>query len=245
MIMKRLLLAGLMSVALLPGMSNAAPTTFINNGTYNFENDSLHSTPPIDAVTFINNGTFTAYTTLPFETANTLNFTNNGTMTSGIGWLFDDSPASVGQRRSAANFFNGNSGTIDTSVFLTVWATNIINSGQFTLGSYGRLDMTGSSANLRQSVMSVTSVPDEAGGSTYGNPGTNTFTPDIAIYDVYWVQTNFSLTYTLDSAAVWVSNSVATALAVPSPPAMPRSIPGFSIGGSTWWPTLTPTLYYP
>lgn len=232
MIMKRLLLSGLVGVALLPGMSNAAPTTFINNGFYDFVNNGATVTPPIDAVTFINNGTFIANTILPFETANTLNFTNNGTMTSGIGWLFDDSPARVGQRRSAVNFFNGNLGTINTSVFLTIWATTIVNSGQFSLGPLGRLDLLGSSLNLRQSVMSVTSVSDEAGGSTYGTPGTNTFDPDIAIYDVYWVQTNFSQTYTLNTATIWNSNGVATTLGVPSPPAMPTAIPGFSIGGT-------------
>lgn len=231
--------------ALLPGILGARQTTFINNGFYDFINDGSTVTPPINAVTFINNGTFVADTVLPFETANTLNFTNIGTMetladaeisggsllSGGIGWLFDDSPSSVGQRRSAANFFNGNLGIISTPVFLTVWATNIINTGQFDLGPFGRLELVGSSLDLRQSVMEVSSVSEDAEGSKYSNPGTNTFTPDLAIYDLYWVQTNFYQNYTLNVGSVWI-NSTATALGVPSPPAEPNAIAGFSIGST-------------
>ena len=79
--------------------------------------------------------------------------------------------------------------------------------------------------------MSVSSVPENATGSSYSDVGTNTFTPDLAIYDVYWAQTNFNVGYTLDSSIIW-NGGTATTLGVPSPPAAPGEIAPFSIGST-------------
>src|SRR5207249_11333495 len=71
--------------------------------------------PQIDAVNFINNGSFDFSlnpTTFPFDTSNTQNFTNNGTMFGSVGFRFDNSPSTNGTRRPAANFRNRLAGAV-------------------------------------------------------------------------------------------------------------------------------------
>ena len=94
----------------------AADEFYINNGT-------LFNPPQIDAINFINNGTFNISTvqvgpifpsqpSLPFETSNTTNFVNNGTMIGTPGWRFDNGAASDGQRRWATSFVNRLGGVV-------------------------------------------------------------------------------------------------------------------------------------
>ena len=85
----------------------ATDPIYINSGTINNAN-----LPNIDATNFYNSGSWNIYTApLPYQTANTLNYTNNGTMTGSVGWEFDYGTGSSG-RRMSANFVNGNGGTI-------------------------------------------------------------------------------------------------------------------------------------
>src|SRR5215208_1584179 len=60
--------------------------------------------PQIDAINFVNEGTFDIFTQFPFDTSNTLNVTNRGTLTGTVGYRFDQVTGS-GRRRSA-NFHN-------------------------------------------------------------------------------------------------------------------------------------------
>jgi hypothetical protein len=220
--MKRLLLSGLLSLTLTPLMTKAVDAVWINNGTVN--------TPVIDAITVINNGTFTALSALPYETADTLNFTNTGSMTANPGWLFDDSPANSGVRRPAANFFNDNLGTIQGANFLLISATNIINKGQFSVSSLGLIQLQGDNLDLAQGVFNV--APVAARGSS-AIPGTNQFSADSAIYDQYWGATNFDANNTLDTTNIWINGNQANAPFVPASPGSSGPIGGFSIGGST------------
>jgi len=63
-------------------------------------------TLPVDAVTFINEGSFTVGGGLmPFDTQNTLNYTNRGVMNSPTGFLFEHINDG-GHHSKAENFFN-------------------------------------------------------------------------------------------------------------------------------------------
>src|SRR5688572_19656272 len=102
--MNRFLLSGLLGLVLLPHRGSATDDTFINSGIITFP-------PQIDATNVINNGTFNLLTLLPFDTSNTQNFTNTGTMIGSAGFRFDTTP-NVGTRRLAANFRNRVTGRI-------------------------------------------------------------------------------------------------------------------------------------
>src|SRR6185295_4573105 len=105
-----------LSLTLAPIGVRAAVTTFENPSF------GVVDTPiMIDATNFINFGTFNIVTPtpvflthpqLPFETFDTLNFTNFGPMTSQNGWRFVLNDNATGQRRMAANFVNFNPGAI-------------------------------------------------------------------------------------------------------------------------------------
>jgi hypothetical protein len=186
---------------LLAQTGNATDDLYINNGTITFP-------PQIDATTVINNGTFSLLTLLPFDTSNTLNFTNTGTMTGSAGFRFDTSP-NVGARRLAANFRNRVTGRItgldgylgvftfvngrviaedhDIPSYLFVSATNIVNEGILTAGASGTLQLVGTNVNLTRGGVQI--QPIIPVGSVNGL-NTNFFVPDVAIYDQYWGQAN-------------------------------------------------------
>src|SRR5438874_11883705 len=106
--MKLLFIPGLLCLMLLPLAGHATDAFYINNGSVIFP-------PQIDATNFINNGTFDFTfnpTTVPFDTSNTQNFTNNGTMLGSVGFQFDNAPSISGLRSFAANFRNRLAGTI-------------------------------------------------------------------------------------------------------------------------------------
>jgi len=202
--MKRLFIPGLLSLTLLTQVGQATDAFYINNGTVTFP-------PQIDATNFINNGSFDFSlnpTVYPFDTSNTENFTNNGTMFGSVGFQFDTAPASGGTRRMAASFRNRLAGVItapdvgqglsqidgqpiDTALllpsYLLVSATNIHNEGTLTAGSAGILRLLGTNVNLARSGIQIAPIP--ALGSLNGL-FTNYFTPDVGIYDYYWGQTN-------------------------------------------------------
>src|SRR6478736_4427825 len=94
----------------LPLVAGAAQDTWVNSGTL--------LNPQVDATNVINTGTISASTTIStFDTSNTKNFTNSGTISGSIGFRFDNAPRDsngqpTGQRKLAANFHNRNSGTV-------------------------------------------------------------------------------------------------------------------------------------
>ncbi len=192
--MKRLLISGLLSLMLCPPMGWATDATYINNGNITFP-------IAIDATNVINNGSFNLSTTLPYDTSNTRNFTNNGTMIGSVGFQFDNAPANTGTRKPSANFVNRLAGTITAAgggtapSYLMVSATNIINQGVLTAGGAGLLRLAGSDVNLSRSGVQIQPLFPQGSVNGYN---TNWFTPDVAIYDQYWGQTN----QTSDSSAI-------------------------------------------
>src|ERR1039458_10400413 len=64
-----------------------------NDGTVDYNGAPGTYPPQIDATNFVNNTTFTINTEL-YETWNTINYTNNGLMSSDVGFWFDTQPTS-------------------------------------------------------------------------------------------------------------------------------------------------------
>lgn len=211
--MKRLLLLGLLSVLLGPQSGRATDATYVNNGTITFP-------PQIDATNVVNNGIFDFTfvtnavdgsfsdntTDFPFETSNTQNYTNNGTMTGSVGFRFENAP-STGPRKMAASFRNRLAGVITAldggrnatlidgnftinpliiPSYLLISATNLHNEGNLIAGAGGLMRLTGKNVNLSRSGVQIQPIVPE--GSFVVS--TNYFSPDVAIYDKYWGQSN-------------------------------------------------------
>jgi hypothetical protein len=159
---------------------------------------TVTGTPPnVDATNFYNAGTWNIFTTLRFTTAHTLNYTNIGTMNGSVGWEFDWGPSTgPGGRGPSANFVNNSaSASVNGTLYLWVSATNIVNKGTLTSSANGEIKLTGTTVDLHRSSVGIMPI---VGIGNSGNSGTN-FTPDAAIYDLYWGQTNMNL----NSAAAW------------------------------------------
>lgn len=121
--MKRLLLSSL----LLIGMGGAA---------FGYVNNSVLQSPPMDIAlvqqatvgpVFVNKGLFQVDlsriqnpfgATIPFETSDTLYFTNSGTLIGIPGFDFENFPSSVGQAHMASIFVNTNAG-IGSGIYIT------------------------------------------------------------------------------------------------------------------------------
>jgi hypothetical protein len=189
-----------LALALLTCHAWATDAYWINSGT-------ISSAPQIDASNFINSGNINIRTALPFETSNTRNYTNSGTMSGSPGWFFDDAASNNGPRVPADNFVNLNGGTVQsldvvglvsttpvvglgvstTPVsYLWITASNIVNQGTLSVGGGGWLRITGTNVNLARSGLEVTALQPTGGAIV---PPTN-YINDVGISDVYWGQTN-------------------------------------------------------
>ncbi len=183
---------------------------------------NITAAPQVNATSFYNAGTWNITTTAPFTTANTLNYTNVGTMNGSLGWEFDWGPDIAGQRSMSASFFNDSRGAITAAdgtilnpesvynalaSYLLISATNIVNKGTLAGGAAGEIVLAGVNVNLRRSVLAIANI------TARGSPGTTTnFSPDTAIYDEDWQQTNTfpnsTTPYAFDSSAIWNGSQV-------------------------------------
>src|SRR5207244_1465059 len=83
-------------------------------------------------------------TGLPYDTQNTRNFTNFGSMFGTVGFRFDCVTA-AGRKRSLTFY---NEGTVSGSTYVLVNATNIISPGPLLTSSSGLLKLEGNNINL-------------------------------------------------------------------------------------------------
>ncbi len=201
------LLAGLI---LAPLAVLGTDSIYINTGT-------ISGIPPnVDATNFYNSGSWNITTTPnPYQTAYTLNYTNNGTMIGTVGWEFDYGPLPLGGRGMSASFLNDTHGMIeadDSSIvsppnspystlvsYLLISATNVVNKGTLIGGVSGETQMTGSNVNLSRSIVKIgsgTGVPVEC---SVNNPAMTNFTADTAIYDQFWGTNGVNM----NSAGLW------------------------------------------
>jgi hypothetical protein len=188
-------------LTLFPLLSMATDPIYISPATVG------NPAPNVDATNFYNGGTWNIFTyPLRYETKNTLNYTNNGTMTGSPGWEFDFGSGSSG-RTWSANFLNNNGATItenDVTIttglsqgelvqqegWLWVLATNIVNKGLMSAGAGGEIVLNGSTVNLSHSA-GLQILPIVGTG---GFNGQTNYIPDTAIYSEYWEATNGNLT---------------------------------------------------
>jgi hypothetical protein len=138
-------------LCLLPGLllARAALGTdalYQNDGFVDYEGVSGTYPLAIDAANFVNNGTFTinwnfiVNTTVSpdnylYETANTVNYTNNRLMSSDIGFVFDTQTTNVIPRQMAGTFYNP--GEVQSAYGFSAWATNIVNPGAVDVPGFG------------------------------------------------------------------------------------------------------------
>ena len=209
--------AGLAAALMLSPASRATDATWVNNGT-------IVTAPNIDAISVINEagGLMNFFSSLPFETSNTRNFTNGGTMISQVGWRFDNAPRNssgqlIGVRKPADNFYNrlgasvvAQDGFLQSGFlgsYLLIQASNVINQGSLGVGAAGLLQIQGDGVNLSRSGLEVFTIVSTGAGSQ----GTNYF-PDVGIYDNWWGQTN------LDYDTSGILNVAGPQVIVISPP---------------------------
>ncbi len=189
-------LSSILLLFVLAGFPVAAPATdslYISPATVTSPPQAL---PNVDATNFYNAGTWNIFTTLRYTTAHTLNYTNIGTMNGSVGWEFDWGPSIAGMRSWSANFVNNSaSALINGTDYLWVSATNIVNKGTLLASANGEIKLTGTTVDLHRSSVGILPI---VGIGNSGNSGTN-FTPDTAIYDLYWGQTNMNF----NSVVIW------------------------------------------
>ncbi|HWQ92497.1 MAG TPA: hypothetical protein VN673_12565 [Clostridia bacterium] len=181
--MKRLELSIVLSLLAAP-LAPAATDTFNNNGVFSYVFPPSPA-PQIDARNFVNRGYFAVTNiwptslfapSLPYETYNTLNYTNYNLMLGDSGFRFDFFNSATSRRSPAANFMNGVSvadenATVFGSTYLHVLATNIVNRGILAVGGPGLMTLKGDNVNLVRGRLSA------AGNDTNGVAG---------ILDRYW-----------------------------------------------------------
>ncbi len=205
-----LLLCGLFSLIPLRE-ARAQYFGYTNSGVLNYQG-TVAAPPQIDALNFINTGSFTIDFNLatvsadqPFyETSDTTNYVNTGSMAINTGFLFDLSPTTGANPTRTMSGSILNSGTIDctfnTNEVLNIfinenlvffgnelsilsgfqgfdgWATNIVNSGTVDVGDGGLLQLTGHNLNLSRGTLLV----EGSGANAYGiaaEIGTNVWSP--------------------------------------------------------------------
>jgi hypothetical protein len=196
---KWLLLCGLLGFAWTrPAL--AGNETYVNNGIVSYPGTQYAYPPDIDATNFINTGSFTInFTVIPlgqplFETSDTANYTNTGTMVGNTGFQFDDQSSVSGLHTFSTSFNNSGSiscGSINDEALLEeeggvfefglgefiASATNIVNPGTVDVGEDGLMEFAGQNLNLSGSVLAIEGGGANATGSGSFGLNTNAWDP--------------------------------------------------------------------
>ena len=166
----------------------------------------------VDAVHFLNESTFIVTpSTVPWDSQNTLTFSNMNTMAGNIGFRFDHVDSDFfGFRRPADIFYNGPGALINaydgggiapliggvfTDVFfvpdvsyITVNAYSITNRGDISVGAAGLIGLNGRSVDVTGGTLFVEDVNSSLStGLGFGGNVTETnFFPSAGVYDLGW-----------------------------------------------------------
>lgn len=173
-------------------VAQATDSSYINNGA------TVGVPPQIDATNFINNALFYPQgLSLPFDTQNTLNWTNRGVMesagaVSGFDLEFIDGATGAGSW--AANILNDREGSIIADAanqsFITLDATNVVNLGSVIAPYTGLIHVEGKNVNLSQGLLEIVGAQPTGDGVSF--PPTN-FQNDVGISDNWWSVSNVDL----------------------------------------------------
>ena len=207
--MKRFFYAGCLAVGLAGPVLADPSAVYINNGSL-----ITNAPPVVDATNFINNGTFEigfniitnvnsslvgsivfAQNIYPFDFSDVQFYTNRGVMACDTGFIFNNSPSSVGSPHRSTLFGNANVGQISSgsafSAFsstpvlfggqglslatalplLQVSSTNIVNAGVMSVGINGLLAMDGVDLKLARGTLHVEGFEDFVNSGAF--TGTN------------------------------------------------------------------------
>jgi hypothetical protein len=211
--MKQKLLAGLSALVLALGPAALAQPSTVWEwwGQMVVPSTDYPYAPQIDAITFINHagGRISISGTSLFNTSDTLNFTNQGSMTGFPGFDFQTYPPGNGQPRMAANianlvsgpnngfiscngtFFYGGIGglffgNLAGNAKIILRATNIVNSGTIDMTASSLLKMNGKNINLARGNLNMANTQSTTlfGTNTVFN-GVNLLF-NAGILDGYW-----------------------------------------------------------
>ena len=153
---------------LLFGLSGFLLAQTVPAGQDFYINNSVVTNPGnIDATNFINNNSFSSGTFFSYETTDTLNYTNNGTMTGSGGFLFDTLTSGV--RSMASSFYNP--GSISGGK-IVITATNLASPGLLDEGANGGLFLTGQNVDLSYATLTMDAL------TVFNPPGTGNFGTD-------------------------------------------------------------------
>ena len=229
--MKRLILTWLAGLAMVTVALGRTDPSYINNTVQIFNG----AAPNIDATNFINNSAFilnafdirsfvsTTANPYTYATANTVNYTNFGVLSSLNGFQFDTFLDPPGYHTNAANFYNAVGailncgGTNDGPYFTTnaaffilgggaeclVWATNIINRGTIEMGIDSLLSLQGQNVSLSGGLLIMEGFES---GDLFGFSG---------MFDGYWglgqtpnynPTVSFGPNFAVSPGPYWVTN---------------------------------------
>lgn len=197
--MKRLLTLGMLGVAsagsaaLVPIFINDSPLTLPDAGlpvinTVAFVNRSSITVSPFTISVGVGIGGFGFNTaaTLPFETFNTLYYTNEATavMSGSPGFRFLTTQGRV--RRPARVFVN--EGEISTGSYLEVRADTVISTGPLDTSEAGLIRLTGRSADLTRTRVRSGGFAGSIfiGGGQNNSPRRNQYINAVGVTDSYW-----------------------------------------------------------
>lgn len=179
--MNKMLITGLLTVLAAASLPGATAPFYFNRAPVQVPPDSL---PPIDARAFVNSSLFSisSFNGLPYETDNTLFYTNE---TSG---QFIGSPGFRFQLKQGSFYYPSSTffsqGSISASTYLLINATNIIISGPVDTDATGLIRLTGRNVILNRNGLrsGLASGTYFGGGRTYGSNYFNA----IGVSDLYW-----------------------------------------------------------
>jgi len=132
-----------------------------------YENFGLVTkSPQIDSPIFINRGTFdlSDRSDIPFETQNTKNFQNYGTLSANVGFRFSYNTPQM--RLRAESFFNnGRIYAFDSPISkILINARNITSPGYMSIGQNGLMRINGANVNLSRGGIRAGDEPGSGGG---------------------------------------------------------------------------------
>ncbi len=182
------------------GFGTLQSMAYINNAPY-----STSLPPNIDDPIFVNENFFQVATQVPFETQNTLYFTNRGQFIGRAliasapngGFRFEYIDGNTGVRKPAAVIDNQAGASITGQPYVILNATNILNQGAISAGQTGLVRITGQNVDLHRGVIDLGRGTPTSGYTTPTN-----YFPATGVDDLHWgVGTNSITVSTLLSLA--------------------------------------------
>src|SRR5688572_3284833 len=197
-----------------------------------YHNRTTIQDPQVNARHFVNDGAITAFALFhPWDSQNTITFTNRGSMFGGPGFRFETVDDPFGIRRPANSFLNTTTGEILAADTFTVGsiptslikinANSITNRGLLNVGANGFIQLHGRNVDLTSGKLVVGDIDDPLSGGGFGDglpdpfgTGDTNFFPSPGIYDLaYGIST-----YTNSDIGGILRSVVPGVVSTPTPP---------------------------